>query len=96
MDFEYDHGKSTQNLQKHGISFEEAKALWVVPALTLEGKNIEEVRFIRIGRLKGKFYSCIYTLRGEKIRLISARRSRSEEEELYQKEKIEDEENKEN
>ena len=94
MNFEYDNEKSTQNLQKHGISFEEAKALWIVPALTLEGKNIEEVRFIRIGRLKGKFYSCIYTVRYEVIRLISARRSRAEEEKIY-KERIKDEEAKE-
>lgn len=76
MKFEYDNHKSTANKAKHGISLEDAKDLWAVPAVELEAKTIDEPRYMIIGKINGKFYSCIYTIRGETIRLISARRSR--------------------
>ena len=90
MNFEYDPKKSEANLKKHGISLEEAKQLWDVMALEIEARIVDEPRFIRIGELKGKIYSCIFTLRRGVTRLISARRSRVEEEILY-KEKIQNE-----
>lgn len=84
MDFEYDAQKSEANLKKHGISFDEARRLWLVPGVEVQGRTMDELRFLRVGKLEGKFCSCIYTLRGGKIRLISGRRSRKEEEELYE------------
>ncbi len=83
MKFEYDPKKSTSNKAKHGISLEEAEKLWEVTAVEFEAKNINEPRFILIGMLDNKLYSCIYTYRGTAIRLISARRSRKSEEKLY-------------
>jgi uncharacterized protein len=83
MKFAYDKNKSMANKEKHGISLEEAKKLWLVPAVELEAKTINEQRFMLIGKLNGKFYSCIYTTREEVIRLISARRSRKPEEVIY-------------
>lgn len=83
MKFTYDDKKSIINQSKHGISLEEAKKLWLVPSMEIEARTIDEPRFMIIGKLNGKFYSCIYTVRGEVIRLISARRSRKIEEEIY-------------
>lgn len=84
MKFEYDPNKSAGNLQKHGISLEEAKALWAVPHIEITAKTVDEPRLMVIGKIKNKFYSCIYTIRGiDSIRLISARRSRKFEETLY-------------
>ena len=85
MIFEYDENKSLSNKKKHGIDFEEAKELWkddkMVEILTpLE----DEKRYINIGRIRGKFYSIITTMRGDKIRIISARRSRKKEIEIYE------------
>lgn len=94
IDFEYDLNKSENNLKKHGISFEEAKHLWLVPAVEVEAKTEDEPRFIRIGKLNGKFYSCIFTVRKGRVRIISVRRSRREEQKIYW-EKMKDEENKE-
>jgi uncharacterized DUF497 family protein len=91
MNFEYDVAKSTANQLKHGLSLEEAKQLWKVPAVEIEARSIGERRFLRVGRLEGKFYSCIYTFREDIVRLISMRRSRKKEEEIY-REKIQDEE----
>lgn len=96
MEFEYDPIKSELNRQKHGISLEEAKALWTVPGTETKARAEEETRFMRIGRLGGKLYSCIYTVRGDTIRLISARRSRIREVKIYEGEKVDEERSKEN
>lgn len=83
MRFEFDPQKSENNLKKHGISLEEAKELWLIPAVEIEARTVDEPRWMTIGMIKGKIYSCIYTKRGETLRLISARRSRNEEEAIY-------------
>lgn len=83
MQFIYDNKKSISNKTKHGISFEEAKELWSGPYVELEARTIDEPRFMIIGKIHGKCYSWIYTIRDESIRLISARRSRKSEEEIY-------------
>ena len=83
MEFEYDRRKSESNKQKHGIDFEEAKKLWEVGFIEVEGKCEDEQRFILVGKLDKEFYSCIFTKRGERIRIISCRRSREGEEKAY-------------
>ena len=83
MEFEYHHSKSGVNKQKHGIDFEEAKKLWEGIYVEITAKTIEEPRFLLIRQIEGKYFSCIYTKRGEVIRLISCRRSRKEEEKIY-------------
>jgi uncharacterized DUF497 family protein len=83
MKFEFDHNKSQMNTAKHGISLEDAKKLWFVPGVEIEARTQGESRFMLVGQIKEKCYSCIFTKRGETIRLISARRSRKSEEDLY-------------
>ena len=83
MKFEYNLEKSETNRRKHGITLEEAKGLWAAPNVQLEANVAGELRFMIIGKLNHKFYSCIFTPREEKIRLISARRSRPKEERIY-------------
>ena len=94
MKFEYDSKKSQLNRQKHGISLEEAKELWLLIGIEIQARTEDEPRLLRIGKFKEKFYSCIYTSRKDVIRLISARRSRREEEKIYE-EKIKNEETRE-
>jgi uncharacterized DUF497 family protein len=83
--FEFDLNKSQANLQKHGIDFRTAQALWndslrlEIPART-EGA---EERWALIGRIQGKLWTAAWTRRGMAIRIISVRRSRKEEEALY-------------
>ena len=85
MKFEYDENKSKSNKIKHGIDFEEAQKLWqddkMVEILT---PFEDEKRYINIGKIKNKFYSVITTIREDKIRIISARRSRKKEIEIYE------------
>ncbi|XOV91025.1 MAG: BrnT family toxin [Bacteroidota bacterium] len=85
MEFEYDHNKSLSNLKKHGIDFEESKTLWEDQnALVFQSKQRNEMRFLTIGLIKGKHWSAISTIRGDKIRIISVRRSRKKEIQLYE------------
>ena len=85
MNFEYDENKSVSNKQKHGIDFEEAKLLWKDDRMVeLTASYEDEKRFINIGKINAKFYTVITTMRNSKIRIISARRSRKKEIEIYE------------
>jgi hypothetical protein len=85
MQFEFDPQKSALNITKHGIDFISAQQLWedasriVVPARTSD-----EPRYLLIGKLDAKHWSAVFTVRGETIRIISVRRSRPEEIEIYE------------
>ena len=85
MEFEYDQKKSIINENKHGIDFVEAQLLWEDPYLIeIPAKTIDEQRFLVIGKIENKNWSGIITYRGTKIRIISVRRSRKEEIEIYE------------
>ena len=85
MQFEFDPKKSEANKKKHGIDFVEVPALWEDPDLIeIPVKTSDEPRFLVIGKISGKHWSGVITYRGEKIRIISVRRSREEEVEIYE------------
>ena len=85
MPFEYDPEKSQRNDEKHGIDFEDAQALWTdLDRLEIPAKTLDEPRYLVIGKISGKYWSAVITYRGENIRIISVRRSRDEEIELYE------------
>ena len=85
MEFEFNEHKSRANKAKHGIDFVEAQALWEdVDLLEIPARTSDEPRTVMIGRIGEKHWSAIITHRGERIRIISVRRSRSEERELYE------------
>ena len=85
MKFEYDSIKSESNKQKYGIDFAEAQTLWEdIDLLEIQAKEINEPRFLVIGKIADKHWSGIITYRGENIRIISVRRARDEEITLYE------------
>ena len=85
MDFEFDVNKSNRNKKKHEIYFIEAQLLWEDPDLIeIPIKTADEPRYLVIGKISGKHWSGIITCRGEKIRIISVRRSRKEEVNIYE------------
>ncbi len=85
MEFEFDPAKSGGNKKKHGIDFIDAQTLWddpdflEVPAIT-RGKK----RSLVIGKISGKHWSGIISYRGNRVRIVSVRRSCKEEIELYE------------
>jgi uncharacterized protein len=84
-EFEYDEQKSRSNLDKHGIEFEAAQALWNDPnLLELRARSADEERYLLIGRIGNQHWSAIVTYRDARIRLISVRRARNAEVALYE------------
>ncbi len=83
--FEFDNVKSESNQVKHGISFKEAQQLWSdEDLLEIPARITDERRYVVIGKIQDKHYSAVITYRKEKIRIISVRRSRKEEVNLYE------------
>ncbi|MEX0584558.1 MAG: BrnT family toxin [Natronospirillum sp.] len=83
--FEFDEAKSQANLEKHGIDFIAAQGLWRDPfLLEIRAKSEDEPRFLLIGKIGAKHWSAVVTYRDACIRLISVRRSRKKEVELYE------------
>ena len=71
-------------MQKHGIDFETAKKLWVDPnRVEIPSRWVDESRYVLIARLENNLWSAIYTYRENRIRLISVRKSRNNEKEIY-------------
>jgi len=87
MQFEFDPDKSAANKAKHGLDFEEATALWRDEnLLEAPARTEDEPRFIVVGKIGEKHWSAICTQRGDRVRIISARRARKEEIERYEHE----------
>ena len=83
MEFEFDPAKSDANHAKHGIDFDEAQELWAVWGFEKALPFAKERRWMRIVPLSERFWTVIYTVRGENVRLISVRRARDEETKDY-------------
>jgi len=84
MDFAFDPAKSAANLEKHGIDFVDARALWTDPdRLEIPARSLDEPRTQVIGQVGGTVWSAFVTRRGDRIRIISARRARDEEKAAY-------------
>lgn len=87
--FEWDSGKETINIQKHGISFELAAQVFTDPnrieMFDSKHSTMEEERYITIGMLMEELIvlTVVYTERKERIRIISARRATKEERMVY-------------
>ena len=59
--------------------------MWGDPDLIeIPVKTIDEPRYLVIGVIEGKHWSGVITNSGEKTRIISMRRSRKEEVEIYE------------
>jgi len=85
VEFEFDPAKSASNLDKHGINFTAVQELWDdVMRVEIPARTDGEPRWLIIGRIGGKHWSVVVTYRGQRVRIISARRSRKEEEALYE------------
>ena len=74
------------NADKHGINFKRAQNLWQdAGLLTLPARSESEARFLAIGKITERHFTAVFTERAGKVRLISVRRSRREERDLYER-----------
>lgn len=85
MEFEFDNNKSIANFKKHGIDFIEAQKLWDdTEGIQIPAKFLDEERYVLIAKMKGKLWSAVFTYRYANVRLISVRRARENEREIYE------------
>jgi uncharacterized DUF497 family protein len=85
VEFEFDAAKSASNLEKHGIDFGAVQAIWQdVMRVDIPAPTTDEPRWLVIGQIDGEHWSVVVTYREQRVRIISARRSRKEEVALYE------------
>ena len=84
MEFELDPAKSQSNQTKHGIDFNQARVLWDDPDRVLfVARFQDDDRHGIIARDRSALWCAIFTHRQQKIRIISVRRARAYETEIY-------------
>ncbi|MCJ9752020.1 BrnT family toxin [Neorhizobium sp. BETTINA12A] len=81
--FEWNEGKRRTNLEKHQIDFEDVVFALQEPRLELRSDRNGEVRTLAICPDTDRLIAVVYTMRGEKCRIISARAARQNEQRLY-------------
>ena len=84
MEFEWDPKKEEKNLEKYGISFVAAARLLAASHYIQSSDRNNEVRYLAIGEIEQCVLAVVYTKRGDKHRIISARRASKNEKAKYQ------------
>jgi uncharacterized DUF497 family protein len=85
-DFEWDRTKAAANYKKHGVRFEHAVLAFEDPFAVVELDESEEYgedRFLLTGRIAGGIVVVVYTERGQRVRIISAREATEYERRTY-------------
>ena len=90
MEFEWDSKKAKSNLRKHRVSFDEAATVFADALAAIyedPDHSAHERRYLTIGRShRGRLLHIAFADRGERIRIINARRVTKKEREFYEKE----------
>ena len=86
MAYQWNRDKAATNLRKHGIDFADAVSVFSDDlAIAISDQRFDEERFVIIGLdAFGRVLVVVYTLRGDEIRLISARKANRHERQQYQ------------
>jgi uncharacterized protein len=86
MEFEWDDAKSERNRRERGFGYDTAALIFEGPVIEWCDirKNWNETRIVAVGSTDGRIVAVIYTDRGDVRRIISARRARKKECQLWQ------------
>lgn len=83
-EFEWDDAKANSNLAKHNVSFEIAREAFQDPNwVELDDDHPDESRYRRVCAYEGRIYVVVYTERGSRTRIISARRANRYDRSIY-------------
>ena len=86
MNFEWNKSKANDNFAKHGVSFELAKRVFDDPFAVEfrdDREDYDEERFVIMGMVDRQILFVAYVERKDAIRIISARRATTHEQEIY-------------
>ncbi|PIW20574.1 MAG: hypothetical protein COY47_05745 [Chloroflexi bacterium CG_4_10_14_0_8_um_filter_57_5] len=87
MEFEWDEDKASINIQKHGVTFEEAAEAFFDPFYQTGEASVddgEERNFIIGYTFSQQLLLAVYTERGLRTRIISARAATRAERKVYE------------
>lgn len=87
MKFEWDEDKAESNIQKHGVTFEEAAEVFFDPFYQTGDASVddnEERDFIIGFTFSQRLLLAVYTERKDKMRIISARVATRAERKVYE------------
>lgn len=90
VEFEWDNNKAQSNIEKHGVTFEEATEIFFDPfyqtgnANPVSGSSSEQRDFIIGYSLEQRLLLVVYVERGLRTRIISARPATRKERKLYE------------
>jgi uncharacterized DUF497 family protein len=86
--FEWNRRKARDNVVKHGVTFDEATTVfedWLSITIVDPLHSDEEERFVLIGHShRNRLLVVVHTERGDRIRIISARRATAKERRSYE------------
>jgi uncharacterized DUF497 family protein len=85
MRFEWDEAKRRSNINRHGFDFVEVERIFAKDVFTLLDDRFDygELRFLTLGMLNGTVVAVAHTETDEVTRIISVRKARKNEEEIY-------------
>ena len=85
MQFSYDEAKNKTNVQKHGVSLDEAKLLeWDLLISTHDARrDYGEVRTVGFTLIADRLYCVVFTDRGDTRHIISLRKANNREKAYY-------------
>src|SRR5205085_10378859 len=85
MEAEWDEQKRHTDIAKHGVDFVAAARVFDGPILEVEDRRSDhgEMRFLSLGEVAGQVIHVVYTWRGRRRRIISARRASRDERQRY-------------
>ena len=87
IEFEWDEEKAEANVRKHGITFEEAAEIFFDPFYRTGAASVgeaEDREFIIGYTFASRLLLAVYTERGERTRIISARPATAAERRIYE------------
>ena len=86
MEFEWDEAKSERCRRERGFSFADMLPAFSDPERLVEPDSqyeYGEERFCLYGKIEGRLFVIVYTVRGKTIRIISARKANKREQKRY-------------
>ena len=84
MKFEWDPVKAKANIARHWVSFYDAQAVFAdTQAVESLDETTDEERWLLLGRAGSDVLMVVYTERGDRVRIISARKASKREQEVY-------------
>jgi uncharacterized DUF497 family protein len=81
MEIEFDHAKDATNRQTHGVSLSLAASFeWEVAQIEPDERHdYSETRLVAVGPIGDRIHVLVFTVRGDKLRVISLRKANRRE-----------------